>query len=411
VAEPLDPPALDPHDLVLEPGDVWAYLAGRGLVTGTGTVREVGDGNMNRVFLALPDDGGRSVAVKQAPPWIRALGPSAPMSPERAMIEVRALATFARFAPEQTPAVLDVDPERFAFTMEDLSDLVVLRGALTAGAPFGDTSAQVGGLIGRVTFATSVAGASAADRAALMAASVNPVLAAVTEQYLLSEPFLAHEHNSNHPALAAEVAALRADPAVRTEVSSLRAAFATKAEALVHGDLHSGSVMVGERDGAAVVRVIDPEFAVVGPIGLDLGLYLANALIATARAATLGDAGRTAEHATQPEVLWTAFTAAWHAGWPERVDRFLDDGWLRRHLARVWDDTLGFAGVEMVRRVAGYSHAEDLETLPDPGPASAVVLRAARTLLVDRARLHGPGGEPDPAAVAALVDGRGTMGA
>ena len=174
------------------------------------------------------------------------------------MIEVRALATFARFAPEQTPAVLDVDPERFAFTMEDLSDLAVLRGALTRGARFGDTSSQVGALIGRVTFATSVAGASAAERATLLAASVNPVLAEVTEQYLLSEPFLEHEHNRAHPALAAEVAELRADPAVRTEVSALRAAFATRAEALVHGDLHSGSVMVGERDGAPVVRVIDP---------------------------------------------------------------------------------------------------------------------------------------------------------
>jgi 5-methylthioribose kinase len=393
--------------VVLEPGDVWAYLEGRGLVPAgsTGSVREVGDGNMNRVFLAVPDGAGRGVAVKQAPPWIRVLGPSAPMSPERAMIEVRALATFARFAPEQTPAVLDVDPERFAFTMEDLSDLVVLRDALTRGDRFGDTSAQVGDLVGRVTFATSVAGASAADRAALIAASVNPVLAEVTEQYLLSEPFLEHEHNRVHPALAAEVAALRADPAVRTEVSALRAAFATRAEALVHGDLHSGSVMVGERDGAATVRVIDPEFAVVGPIGLDLGLYLANALIAAARAAALGDVERAAEHAGQAGILWTAFTAAWQAGWQDRVDRFLDEGWLARQLGSVWDDTLGFAAIEMVRRVAGYSHAADLETLPDPGPASGRVLRAARTLLLDRSAFRGPGGEPDTAAVAALVNG------
>ena len=50
-------------------------------------------------------------------------------------------------APDQTPAVLDVDPERFAFTMEDLSDLGVLRGALTRGARFGDASQQVGDLM------------------------------------------------------------------------------------------------------------------------------------------------------------------------------------------------------------------------------------------------------------------------
>jgi 5-methylthioribose kinase len=384
---------------VLEPGDVWAYLTGRGLVPPgtTGTVREVGDGNMNRVFVAVPDGGGPGLAVKQAPPWIRALGPSAPMSQERALVEARALATFARFAPEQTPRVLDVDPERFAFTMEDLSDLTVLRTALTAGASFGDTSRQVGELVGRVTFATGVAGASAADRAALLAASGNPVLAAVTEQYLLSEPFLDSEHNTAHPALAAEVAALRADPAVRTEVSLLRAAFGSRAEGLVHGDLHSGSVMVGEREGTPVVRVIDPEFAVVGPIGLDLGLYLGNALVAAARSAALGDAAEAADRAGQAGVLWAAFTGTWRAAWPERVDRFLDEGWLERQLASVWADTLGFAAVEMVRRVAGYSHAADLETLPDPGPASAVVLRAARALLLDRPA------SATPEAVAALL--------
>jgi 5-methylthioribose kinase len=102
-------------------------------------------------------------------------------------------------------------------------------------------------------------------------------------------------------------------------------------------------------------------------------------------------------------VLWAAFTGAWTAAWPGRADRFLDDGWLRRHLASVWDDTLGFASVEMVRRVAGYSHAADLDTLPDPGPASAAVLHAARALLLDRPAFRDAAGDPDPAAVAALL--------
>ena len=161
--------------------------------------------------------------------------------------------------------MLDVDPDRFAFTMEDLSDLVVLRTALDGGARFGTASLEVGDLVGRVTFATSVAGTSARGRAELLARSVNPLLAEVTEKYLLGDPFTEAEHNHHHPKLAAAVAALRADPAVRTEVAVLRAAFGSSAQALVHGDLHTGSVMVGARDGAPVVRVIDPEFAVVGP--------------------------------------------------------------------------------------------------------------------------------------------------
>ena len=126
----------------LEAEEVWSYLVSRGLVPvgSTGTAREVGDGNMNRVFVAVPDDPrGRSLAVKQAPPWINVLGPDAPMSPERALIEARALRVFASYAPDQTPQVLDVDPERYAFTMEDLSGFTVLRTALTDGARFGTT--------------------------------------------------------------------------------------------------------------------------------------------------------------------------------------------------------------------------------------------------------------------------------
>ncbi|MFG1920960.1 S-methyl-5-thioribose kinase [Cryptosporangium sp. NPDC048952] len=382
--------------MLLEPAEVWAYLIERGLIpaTASGAVREVGDGNMNRVFVAVPDDPDiPSVAVKQAPPWIQKLGPSAPMSPERALIEARALRTFAEYAPKQTPTILDVDETRFAFTMEDLSDLTVLRTALNEGAELGRTSAEVGELVGRVTFATSVAGADPRARAALITQSVNPLLAEVTLQYLLGDPFVEAEHNHHHPSLAGAVEKLRRDPAVRTELATLRAAFNSNAQALVHGDLHSGSVMVGVRDGEPVVRVIDPEFAMVGPIGLDLGLYVANVVIAAVRS-------RNTAHLASIADCWEAFCAAWREGWPDRVDPLLDDGWLVRELREVWRDTLGFAAVEMVRRVAGYSHASDLETLPDPGPASAIVLGLGHKLLADREIC---GSRPDPRALAHLV--------
>lgn len=390
----------------LEPEEVWSYLLDRGLVPAgsTGTAREVGDGNMNRVFVTVPDaPDGRSLAVKQAPPWINVLGPDAPMSPERALIEARALRVFASYAPEQTPEVLDVDPDRFAFTMEDLSGFTVLRTALTEGARFGTTSQQVGDLVGQVTFATSVAGMGARDRARLLADSVNPLLAEVTEKYLLSDPFVETPDNRHRAELDALVAELRADDRIRTAVSRLRVAFGSNAQGLVHGDLHSGSVMVADCGGQTRVRVIDPEFAVVGPIGLDLGLYLGNVLLAALRARALGEQERALEHADQVRQCWAAFAGAWTARWPDRVDVFLDDGWLRQHLSSVWDDSLGFAAVEIVRRIAAYSHAADIETLPDPVPASAAALRIARRLLLSPASLHLADGQPDPVAVGALV--------
>merc|ERR1712176_1253813 len=65
------------------------------------------------------------------------------------------------------------------------------------------------------------------------------------------------------------------DEAFMAEVSALKALYDGKGEdnnlALCHGDLHPGSVMVNSE---VFVKVIDPEFAVYRPPGLDLGSLL-----------------------------------------------------------------------------------------------------------------------------------------
>ncbi|MFP3340817.1 phosphotransferase, partial [Micrococcus sp. SIMBA_131] len=57
-----------------------------------------------------------------------------------------------------------------------------------------------------------------------------------------------------------------------TEVASLKHSFLTKGEALIHGDLHTGSLFVTEGS----TKVIDPEFAFYGPAGFDVGAFIAN---------------------------------------------------------------------------------------------------------------------------------------
>ena len=96
---------------------------------------------------------------------------------------------------------------------------------------------------------------------------------------MLTEPLRVHEHNWYHPALEPVVATLRADAAALDGLSVLKHRFMTHGEALIHGDLHTGSVMVG---GGRTVA-IDPEFAFYGPVGFDLGAIWANAVIATVR--------------------------------------------------------------------------------------------------------------------------------
>lgn len=44
------------------------------------------------------------------------------------------------------------------------------------------------------------------------------------------------------------------------------------AQALIHGDLHSGSIFINEKG----IKVIDPEFAFYGPMGYDIGNVIGN---------------------------------------------------------------------------------------------------------------------------------------
>ncbi|WP_030927137.1 S-methyl-5-thioribose kinase [Streptomyces sp. NRRL S-646] len=377
---------------ILETEDIPAYLHERGHWENPAdiTVREVSDGNVNRVFLASDAAGTRGLALKQALPWVRVAGPSWPLSPDRADAEARAYEQVAKVAPDKIPAIHGYDPENHALVMEDLSDLEVLRTALNEGAAYGPhTSARIGEFVAQLSFATSDFGMESTDRKALLAVSVNPELCKITEDVVLSEPYIEHEHNHWPPQLDDLAAEFRADTRLRTEVAELRHLFMTSGQALLHGDLHTGSVMVGRRDGAEVVRVFDPEFSFVGPIGYDLGLYWANVLVSEARAQALGVDG---DHSDQLRLSWEAFEATFRGLWPSRVDTFFDDAYLERFLRRVWTESVGFAGTEIVRRIIGYAHLTDLTTLADPLqiPASRRALLLGRELILRRAELEGP---------------------
>ena len=88
-----------------------------------------------------------------------------------------------------------------------------------------------------------------------------------------------------------------------------------QAEALLHGDLHTGSVMVTETD----TRVIDPEFAFYGPMGFDLGVLIGNFLLACVAQTGAGEGDERDDHriwlARQIPVLWESFLAEFSTLW------------------------------------------------------------------------------------------------
>src|ERR1700740_1113409 len=67
-------------------------------------IREVGDGNLNLVFIVEGPAGG--LVVKQALPYVRLVGESWPLPLERSWFEYNALVEQGRYAPRLTPQLL-----------------------------------------------------------------------------------------------------------------------------------------------------------------------------------------------------------------------------------------------------------------------------------------------------------------
>jgi 5-methylthioribose kinase len=362
-------------------------LAGRIHTDAPLDVVEVGDGNLNLVFI-VRDDEGASLVLKQSLPHVRT-DPSWPMTRERSAREAVVLTAHEAADDAHVPALYDFDAQNYVLAIEDLSDHRVWRNELNEGRVHAFAAAEVGRYVARTAFHTSVFGLDPLEQKKLAARAINPELCQITEDLVFTEPYIEHEHNAVLPANEPDVAALRADRALLAEIGIAKYRFMTSAQSLIHGDLHTGSVFV--REGAAgvdaSVRAFDSEFGFFGPTGFDLGALWGNFVIAAARATALGDEERAALILTLPAELWNAFEAEFRSLWPSRIDpRVWGDDVLDALLTEFREDAAVYAGAKAIRRIIGFAKASDIETLEPTLREGAArgVLRAGRALILER---------------------------
>jgi 5-methylthioribose kinase len=396
------------------------------------SVEEVSDGNLNYVFIVKGPAGG--ICVKQAPPFVRCVGEAWPLAQDRARVEAAALAEHGRLAPGRVPALLAADGPMCALAMEFLAPpALILRKGLIAGEVYSRLAAHLSSLLARTLFGTSLLALPSDTFRALAARFANTDMCRLTEQVIFTDPYYDAQYNRHtSPELDADAAALRADAPAKAAAAALKARFAGGAQALLHGDLHTSSLMVTSEETWA----IDPEFAFMGPIGFDVGKVLANLLLALFASDGLAtvEEPRTAQRAWLRETaaaVWEGFAAEFVALWDAGVaaeggggggalapaalfgDAAPGGGAARAAaqavlLAGVWADAVGFAGAAMVRRVIGIAHVEDLEAIEPRGARAACerrALRFGRRLLVEGAPALGDARALVAAADAARADG------
>jgi 5-methylthioribose kinase len=372
---------------LLTPETAGAYIDARPALaalvdTSTLDVQEIGDGNLNLVFVCQ-DAAGSGVVLKQALPYVRLVGPEWPFTPRRAVAEARCYEAHGAFAEEFLPAFYGFDVERYVLAVEDLSDHRVWRTALIEGEIHEQAAGKMGRYVGRLAFHTSLLGTEAKALKLLAAEAVSPELCEITEDLVLTEPFSGAERNWFQEEIRADAERLQR-PEVRRATAAAKHAFMTRGEALIHGDLHTGSVMV-RGDGST--RAFDGEFCFYGPVGFDLGLLWANFVVTLARDAALGRDQHRRWVAGLFAEAWDGFETELRGLWPERVDqRGFPDAFLDDWIERIRADACAFAAAEAARRVVGLAHVGDLETLEDGAKAAASrgVIRAVERLLLER---------------------------
>eukprot|EP01032_Pedospumella_encystans_P025258 gene25258-28555_t len=345
-------------------------------------IAEVGDGNLNYVYL-IEGLGGAKLVVKQALPYVRCVGESWPMTLRRAYFENSALEVERKLTNgKYVPEVYHFDENKALIAMRFVeAPHLILRKALIRNDRITSFASDVGIFMAQTLFGTSALALDGGTlRSQVAKWSQNIEMCALTEKVIFTDPYQVHEQNRwTAPQLDSYAQGIREDVPLKLAAAYHKTLFLTCTQALLHGDLHTGSVMV--KEGSTFV--IDPEFAFYGPMGFDVGAMLANLFLSYFSKSA---GSKETDHAYAEwilaqitilhETFVSTFLALWNAAHVNEsftgevyrntvYSEVLLQHAQREFLTSLWRDSLGFTGSKMLRRLVGISHVEDMESIAD----------------------------------------------
>eukprot|EP00914_Ancora_sagittata_P017857 GHVO01035172.1.p1 GENE.GHVO01035172.1~~GHVO01035172.1.p1 ORF type:complete len:319 (-),score=7.92 GHVO01035172.1:160-987(-) len=241
--------------------------------------------------------------------------------------------------------------------MEDLSNYAVLRQELIAGRVDKVAIQRIAEHIGTVHNATHFYNMEASAFQDLVKRYSGNPLVELTRKFVFVSPF---DANYSINVVQPEVKVIAESDIYRNgvlleEVHHLMQVFVSKQECLVHGDLHSGSIMVN--NGSA--KMFDNEFSYIGPASFDLGTLIANYFICYyAQMLTPED------NDNRRQVSYKMIEACRKTGefyFAKFQPRVPD---LESFCGDLVSEAAGFCAVELFRRMIGVAHVEDTRHSP-----------------------------------------------
>lgn len=353
--------------------------------------REVGDGNLNLVFIIKDNAAEKSVVLKQALPYVRVVGESWPLSISRTRIEANALEVQNQLVPGLVPKLYHRNDDMALIVMEDLSHLSLMRYGMIQMKKFPKFSDHISTFLANMLFYTSDLYMDSETKKQLVQKFINPELCKITEDLIFTDPYYDAERNNINPALRPyleEIFWKKKD--LWLEVSKLKYKFLTEAQSLLHGDLHTGSIFADSEE----TRAFDTEFAFVGPAAFDVGKIIGNLLINyiswSGKAITPSDIQdyRTYLLHTVNE-LYQKFEQKFRGNWERDIQDISAKvtGYQEFYMRNIFVDAVGYAGAVMIRRMHGLAHNIDVDGIEDPEKRKSVqisILELAEDFIMHR---------------------------
>ena len=329
---------------------------------------EIGDGNINYIFRVIEDETGKSVVLKQADKFLRSSG--RPLDLDRNRIEAEILKLEGECAPEFVPKVYRYDDIMCVIVMEDISAYKNLRKELMAGKIFPKFADEISSFLVDTLLPTTDLVLDRAEKKDRVRAFVNKELCDISECLVFTEPYVNdRDRNIVIPENMEYVKKhLYDDVKLRAEAAKLKNNFMNNAQALIHGDLHSGSIFINE-DG---MKVIDPEFSFYGPMGYDIGNVIGNLFFSLSNRRHLMEEGEKKEEfikwlSQTIRDIFDMFVIKFHKKYKEIVKdpMYTNEEFENWYLGQVLADSVGSAGLEIIRRVVGDSKVMEVTSIED----------------------------------------------
>ena len=327
---------------------------------------EIGDGNINYIFRVIEDETGKSVVLKQADKFLRSSG--RPLDLDRNRIEAEILKLEGECAPEFVPKVYRYDDIMCVIVMEDISAYKNLRKELMSGKVFPKFADEISSFLVDTLLPTTDLVLDRAEKKDRVRDFINKELCDISECLVFTEPYVNdRDRNIVIPENTEFVEKyLYNDVELRAEAAKLKNNFMNNAQALIHGDLHSGSIFINKEG----MKVIDPEFSFYGPMGYDIGNVIGNLFFSLINRKHLMEDGKEKEEflnwlSQSIRDIFDMFIEKFHKKYKEVVKdpMYTNEKFEDWYLGQVLADSMGSAGLEIIRRVVGDSKVMEVTSI------------------------------------------------